>query len=101
MFSFTATLWLHWFYKSVVEVEFILKVCIETSFVLQEYLSLYPIDQMTLAPDPAVPKRLPPVAYNPWVDVRKREDVQQLNISFPYGPIPKDFQVRTGHRRRF
>ncbi|XP_056239565.1 iduronate 2-sulfatase [Seriola aureovittata] len=60
----------------------------------QEYLSLYPIDQMTLAPDPDVPKSLPPVAYNPWMDVRKRDDVQKLNISFPYGPMPKDFQLR-------
>ncbi|XP_073343334.1 iduronate 2-sulfatase [Pagrus major] len=60
----------------------------------QEYLSLYPIDQMTLAPDPDVPKLLPPVAYNPWSDVRMRDDVQKLNISFPYGPIPKDFQLR-------
>ncbi|XP_078117245.1 iduronate 2-sulfatase isoform X2 [Sander vitreus] len=60
----------------------------------QEYLGLYPIEQMTLAPDPNVPKLLPPVAYNPWTDVRKRDDVQKLNISFPYGPIPKDFQLR-------
>ncbi|KAM4733039.1 iduronate 2-sulfatase [Anableps anableps] len=60
----------------------------------QEYLSLYPLDKMTLAPDPDVPKLLPPVAYNPWTDVRKREDVQKLNVSFPYGPIPKDFQLR-------
>ncbi|XP_005813282.2 iduronate 2-sulfatase isoform X2 [Xiphophorus maculatus] len=60
----------------------------------QEYLSLYPLDKMTLAPDPDVPERLPPVAYNPWTDVRKREDVQKLNVSFPYGPIPKDFQLR-------
>ncbi|XP_070819341.1 iduronate 2-sulfatase [Chaetodon trifascialis] len=60
----------------------------------QEYLKLYPIDQMTLAPDPNVPKLLPPVAYNPWMDVRRREDVHKLNISFPYGPVPKDFQLR-------
>ncbi|XP_031713605.1 iduronate 2-sulfatase isoform X3 [Anarrhichthys ocellatus] len=60
----------------------------------QEYLSLYPIDEMALAPDPDVPTRLPPVAYNPWMDVRRRDDVQKLNISFPYGPIPKDFQLR-------
>ncbi|XP_054890558.1 iduronate 2-sulfatase isoform X2 [Poeciliopsis prolifica] len=60
----------------------------------QEYLSLYPLDKMTLAPDPDVPKRLPSVAYNPWTDVRKREDVQKLNVSFPYGPIPNDFQLR-------
>ncbi|XP_077466380.1 iduronate 2-sulfatase-like [Stigmatopora argus] len=60
----------------------------------QEYLRLYPMEQMSLAPDPNVPKRLPPVAYNPWADIRKRDDVQKLNISFPYGPIPKEFQLR-------
>lgn len=48
---------------------------------------------MSLAPDPDVPKLLPAVAYNPWTDVRKREDVQKLNVSFPFGPIPEDFQV--------
>ena len=61
--------------------------------VLQEYLGLYPLDQMSLAPDPEVPQGLPSVAYNPWMDLRLREDVRALNISFPYGPIPKDFQV--------
>lgn len=60
----------------------------------QEYLSLYPLDQMTLVPDPDVPAKLPTVAYNPWMDLRKRDDVQKLNTSFPYGPIPKDFQLR-------
>ncbi|KAJ8255161.1 hypothetical protein GJAV_G00201730 [Gymnothorax javanicus] len=60
----------------------------------QEFLQLYPLENMTLAPDPDVPRGLPPVAYNPWTDIRKREDVQPLNISFPYGPIPKEFQLR-------
>uniref|UniRef100_A0A8C6K3B0 Iduronate 2-sulfatase n=1 Tax=Nothobranchius furzeri TaxID=105023 RepID=A0A8C6K3B0_NOTFU len=60
----------------------------------QEYLSLYPLDKIILAPDPDVPKLLPPVAYNPWTDVRKRDDVQKLNVSFPYGRIPDDFQLR-------
>lgn len=60
----------------------------------QEFLSLYPLEHMTLAPDPDVPERLPLVAYNPWVDIRQREDVQKLNLSFPFGPIPKDFQLR-------
>ena len=68
---------------------------------LQEYLSLYPLEEMTLAPDPNVPKLLPPVAYNPWTDVRRRDDVQKLNISFPYGPIPKDFQVRAACFQHF
>ncbi|CAL8264147.1 unnamed protein product [Lota lota] len=60
----------------------------------QEYLSLYPLDKMSLAPDPDVPEGLPSVAYNPWMDIRSREDVRALNTSFPYGPIPKDFQLR-------
>uniref|UniRef100_A0A8D0DY31 Iduronate 2-sulfatase n=1 Tax=Salvator merianae TaxID=96440 RepID=A0A8D0DY31_SALMN len=58
----------------------------------QEFLKLYPLENITLAPDPDVPKRLPSVAYNPWTDIRHREDVEALNISFPYGPVPKDFQ---------
>lgn len=49
---------------------------------------------MSLAPDPDVPALLPPVAYNPWTDVRKRDDVKRLKLSFPYGAIPADFQVR-------
>uniref|UniRef100_A0A8C8SM78 Iduronate 2-sulfatase n=1 Tax=Pelusios castaneus TaxID=367368 RepID=A0A8C8SM78_9SAUR len=60
----------------------------------QEFLKLYPLENITLAPDPQVPEELPAVAYNPWTDIREREDVQALNVSFPYGPIPEDFQRR-------
>uniref|UniRef100_UPI00398EC26D iduronate 2-sulfatase isoform X2 n=1 Tax=Pristiophorus japonicus TaxID=55135 RepID=UPI00398EC26D len=59
----------------------------------EEFLKLYPREEIHLAPDPKVPSKLPPVAYNPWTDLRARDDVQALNISFPYGPIPEDFQV--------
>ncbi|XP_047619934.1 iduronate 2-sulfatase isoform X3 [Phacochoerus africanus] len=58
----------------------------------QEFQKLYPLENVTLAPDPQVPAGLPPVAYNPWMDIRQREDVQALNLSVPYGPIPADFQ---------
>ncbi|KAL2077875.1 hypothetical protein ACEWY4_027379 [Coilia grayii] len=60
----------------------------------QEFVELYPLDEMILPPDPDVPQHLPSVAYNPWTDIREREDVKALNISFPYGPIPKDFQLQ-------
>ncbi|XP_020392014.2 iduronate 2-sulfatase [Rhincodon typus] len=59
----------------------------------QEFLKLYPHDKIPLAPDPKIPPKLPPVAYNPWTDLRRRDDVMALNLSFPYGPIPDDFQV--------
>ncbi|NWX97340.1 IDS sulfatase, partial [Nothoprocta ornata] len=58
----------------------------------QEFLKLYPLENITLAPDPWVPQRLPAVAYNPWMDIRQRDDVKALNVSFPYGPLPEDFQ---------
>ncbi|XP_037004441.2 iduronate 2-sulfatase isoform X1 [Artibeus jamaicensis] len=58
----------------------------------KEFQKLYPLENITLAPDPQVPAGLPPVAYNPWMDIRLREDVQALNLSVPYGPIPVDFQ---------
>lgn len=59
----------------------------------QEFQKLYPLENIPLAPDPQVPAGLPPVAYNPWMDIREREDVQALNLSVPYGPIPVQFQV--------
>ncbi|KAK9393598.1 hypothetical protein NXF25_016050 [Crotalus adamanteus] len=58
----------------------------------RKFLKLYPLENVTLAPDPAVPKGLPSVAYNPWMDLRRREDMAALNLSFPYGPIPEHFQ---------
>nr|XP_011745547.1 iduronate 2-sulfatase isoform X3 [Macaca nemestrina] len=58
----------------------------------KEFQKLYPLENITLAPDSEVPDGLPPVAYNPWMDIRQREDVQALNISVPYGPIPVEFQ---------
>lgn len=62
-------------------------------FSFKEFQKLYPLENITLAPDPQVPAGLPPVAYNPWMDIRQREDVKALNLSVPYGPIPVDFQV--------
>ncbi|KAB0345433.1 hypothetical protein FD754_022359 [Muntiacus muntjak] len=58
----------------------------------KEFQKLYPLENVSLAPDPQVPAGLPLVAYNPWMDLRQREDVQALNLSVPYGPIPADFQ---------
>ncbi|NXL41979.1 IDS sulfatase, partial [Podilymbus podiceps] len=58
----------------------------------QEFRKLYPLENITLAPDPQVPEKLPSVAYNPWTDIRQRDDVEALNVSFPYGPLPDDFQ---------
>lgn len=39
------------------------------------------------------PFGIPNVAWNPFNDIRRRDDVEKLNISFPFGPIPKDFRI--------
>ena len=31
------------------------------------------------------------MAWNPWADIRKRDDVKKLNVSFPFGPLPYKF----------
>ncbi|XP_078483511.1 iduronate 2-sulfatase-like [Ciona intestinalis] len=58
----------------------------------EQYLDLYPISEIDLAPNPFIPKELPPVAFSPYTQMRIREDVKSLNLSFPFGPIPYDFQ---------
>nr|XP_037276868.1 LOW QUALITY PROTEIN: iduronate 2-sulfatase-like [Rhipicephalus microplus] len=60
----------------------------------KEYLDLYPIAHIKLPPDHELPADLPPVAWNPWTDVRRRHDASLLNVSFPYGPLPVDFQKK-------
>ncbi|XP_078602080.1 iduronate 2-sulfatase-like isoform X1 [Branchiostoma floridae x Branchiostoma japonicum] len=59
----------------------------------REFQDLYPLSNIHLAPNPSLPPDLPTIAWNPFTDIRKREDVQALNISFPYGPVPSEFQL--------
>lgn len=56
----------------------------------EQYITLYP--HVDLAPNRQKPKEMPDVAWNPWMDIRSRHDVQELNVSFPYGPIPDSYQ---------
>ncbi|XP_064607791.1 iduronate 2-sulfatase-like [Liolophura sinensis] len=59
----------------------------------EEYRKLYPLSEIHLAKDHTLPKGMPSVAWNPWEDLRRRDDVKRLNTSFPYGPVPKHFQL--------
>ena len=59
----------------------------------KEYGDLYPLEEIQLAPHPTYPDRMPLVAWNPWTDLRERDDVKALNISFPFGPVPDLYQV--------
>lgn len=57
------------------------------------FSDLYPIATVPLATNDRRPHGLPTVAWNPWNDLRYREDIAALNVSFPYGPLP-DFYAR-------
>ena len=35
---------------------------------------------------------LPNVAWNPWMDLKKRDDIKKLNIEFPFGTVFESFQ---------
>lgn len=41
-----------------------------------------------------IPYNLPTVSFNPYTDVRERDDSYKQNISFPFGPVPFEFGVR-------
>ena len=58
-----------------------------------EFRSLYPLESVSIAPNPDLPPKLPPVAFEPYTSLREREDIAALNLSFPYGPMPKPYHV--------
>jgi len=60
----------------------------------EEFLKLYPLEDIELAPYPYIPKNLPLVAYSSWPRLYVREDFKALNVSFPFGPVPVDFQKK-------
>ncbi|XP_041357724.1 iduronate 2-sulfatase-like [Gigantopelta aegis] len=59
----------------------------------KEFIDLYPLDEISLARHHTYPLDLPLVAWNPWTDLRRRHDVEQLNLTFPFGPVTDKFQL--------
>lgn len=51
-------------------------------------LEYHPLENVSLPKNRWRPALLPAVAWNPWTDIREREDVAALNVSFPFGPMP-------------
>lgn len=57
-----------------------------------EYLDRHNIDGFKK--DHLRPIDIPDVAWNPYNDLREREDFKALNVSFPYGPVPSEYAAR-------
>lgn len=58
----------------------------------RNYLDLHPVDDFNK--DYLRPFELPDVAWNPYNDLREREDFKALNVSFPFGPVPSEFAAK-------
>lgn len=54
----------------------------------REFLNYHPIENIVPPSNTQRPSLMPVVAWNPWTDVRRRQDVMDLNISFPFGEMP-------------
>ncbi|KAG8332959.1 hypothetical protein J6590_012728 [Homalodisca vitripennis] len=56
----------------------------------RKYLNHHPLANVSLPPN-NWPVLLPSVAWNPWTDVRMRDDIASLNIPFPFGRMPDEW----------
>ncbi|XP_038054781.1 iduronate 2-sulfatase-like [Patiria miniata] len=59
----------------------------------KEYKSLYPLDSMSMAPNPYYTKGLPPPAWEHWNDVRVGEDIPLSKDKPYYGPLPPKYHL--------
>ncbi|XP_076240051.1 iduronate 2-sulfatase isoform X4 [Calliopsis andreniformis] len=57
----------------------------------EKYLKYHPLHKFNVPEPYKWPENVSSVAYNPWIDLRKRNDVQALNLRFPWEKIPKSF----------
>ena len=55
-------------------------------------MDLHPVDNFNK--DYLRPFDLPDVSWNPYNDLREREDFKTLNVSFPFGPVPSEFAAK-------
>lgn len=60
----------------------------------RKYLDSHRLDKFLLPDEDFKPFGLPDVAWNPFNDLRKRHDVAALNLSYPFGTLPKKFRMK-------
>ncbi|ALC42303.1 CG12014, partial [Drosophila busckii] len=54
----------------------------------RQFYNQFPLDQFyNYTNSTEKPQLMPSVAWNPYTDVRARDDFKHANISFPYGPL--------------
>ncbi|XP_041483446.1 iduronate 2-sulfatase-like [Lytechinus variegatus] len=59
----------------------------------KDFQNLYPLESVKIAPDPNIPENLPTVAWETFKQLRERDDIKALNLSFPFGTIPLEYHA--------
>ena len=58
------------------------------------FQEFHPVSKFSIPTPYLWPENVSDVAYNPWTDLRRREDVEALHLKFPWEKIPsKQFFV--------
>ncbi|XP_043490900.1 iduronate 2-sulfatase isoform X2 [Polistes fuscatus] len=57
----------------------------------KKYLKYHPLEKFEVPKPYAWPNNIDSVSYNPWIDLRKRKDIQKLRLKFPWEKIPENF----------
>lgn len=60
---------------------------------LELLIGYHPLEKVSRPQPKEKPPSMPVVAWNPWTDLRLREDVAALNLTFPYQPIPGKLKI--------
>ncbi|KAL4704127.1 hypothetical protein ACJJTC_003412, partial [Scirpophaga incertulas] len=60
----------------------------------KKYLSRISKNIIHMPKYPKIPKQMPLVAWHPWTDVRHRDDIERLNITFPFGTMPSKWTLK-------
>ena len=57
----------------------------------RQYLDLHDLEKFKQSGAYNRTVNLPDVAWNPWMDLKKREDIKKLDIEFPFGQMPSRY----------
>ncbi|XP_039443397.1 iduronate 2-sulfatase [Culex pipiens pallens] len=60
----------------------------------ERYLDLHDVNKFKTLDLDYPPHGLPSVAWNAYQELRSRDDIKELNVSFPFGPIPDETKVK-------
>ncbi|CAB3373865.1 Hypothetical predicted protein [Cloeon dipterum] len=57
----------------------------------REFLKFHNLDKISHPHPKLWPEKVSFVSWNPWTDLRERDDVEKLNLTFPFQPMPENF----------